>query len=372
MRHQEQLVFIRKENFELEIQQKTVGSQWSFKSAAYMKITATYELQLQFANALSWMTAAIRHSQHEGLAFSRTFVCSSLAGPGVISLTPKLLSPVPKTISCWPSLFQNAVVAQGFPIPTRSEGMGIEISFVDMTNLARSLAFVEVDGGLVLDGLVTVLFPVRRLLKDKAIQWHLEMKPESSGDTTSNIGTHPSVVMASCQPQSWYKMLNPEEFTTTRVFLGWAEQAQVVLGTESSFALNVEVSGAFDSNPTRPLKTFGGSAGISLLGFASFSATASASRSAVSSGISGIKNAEVGAMKQNLKNGVENHVIIYDDDQDTGWLISYTTLVLFLAQIYLLRQNDPQSTLPVGLYASAACDGGESARRAINKFTAAK
>lgn len=335
-----------------------------------MKIMAIYELQLQFANALSWVTAAIRHSQYEGLASSHTLVGPSLDGTGVISLAPGELKLFSETISCWPSLFQNAVIAQGYPIPARSQGKGLEISFADMTNLARSLALVEVDGGLVLDGLVTVVFPAKQLRKDNAIQWHLEMKSEKSEDDISSLGTHPSEVMSSCRPQSWNKELDAEKLATTRVFLGWAEKAQVVLGTESSFAMNVEVSGAFDNNPTRPLKTFGGSAGVSLLGFANLSATASTTRSAVSAGISAIKNTELKAMKQNLKNGVENHVIIYDDDRDTGWLISYTTLVLFLAQIYLLRQTDPQSTLPAGLYASTAHDGGESARIAINEFTA--
>jgi len=103
--YEKYLVFIRNENFEFEIQQKAAGSQGSFESLAYMKITATYELQLQFANALSWVTAAIRHSQHEGLASSRTMVGPSLGGTGVISLVLGELRPVSETVSCWPSLF---------------------------------------------------------------------------------------------------------------------------------------------------------------------------------------------------------------------------------------------------------------------------
>lgn len=119
--------------------------------------------------------------------------------------------------------------------------------------------------------------------------------------------------------------------------------------------------------PARNLNTFGLSCGISFFGFGGISGSFSTTRSAVPSRISSIESEENDTVKQLLKNGVANHVILYDDDKDTGWLISYTTLVLFIAQVYLL-QAEPLIALPEPLLASNAHDGGESARTTITDY----
>jgi hypothetical protein len=101
-----------------------------------------------------------------------------------------------------------------------------------MVSLSKSRAFFEVQGGLVLDGLVTLLYPVKILSTDSAIQWHLELKvPNPSSDEDSPGFVHPSEIMANSVIREWYKELDPEKLSSSRIFLGWASETNVVPGT---------------------------------------------------------------------------------------------------------------------------------------------
>jgi len=125
--------------------------------------------------------------------------------------------------------------------------------------------------------------------------------------------------------QEWYKELGPEKLSSVRVFLGWTSEAQVVLGTQNSFASIVDVSGAFDCEAGRNVKIYAGSTGLGMSGIASLSVNISGTRSAAAFGISGIESKENKDVVLFLANGVKNHLrhlIIYNNDDETGWLIA--------------------------------------------------
>lgn len=61
--------------------------------------------------------------------------------------------------------FKNSVVASEFSPRDRENGKELEISFIDIIGLARSLALVQVEYSLVLDGLATLVYPTKFLLK---------------------------------------------------------------------------------------------------------------------------------------------------------------------------------------------------------------
>jgi len=338
-------------------------------STAYVKVSATFEEHCQITAALSWFCAVLRRSIHKGISFSSATILGNRSALAQISLCPDVLEPIVTLNSCWSPLFQYAVIARGFPISPRNEGRGLEISFSDMVSLSKSRAFFEVQGGLVLDGLVTLLYPVKILSTDSAIQWHLELKvPNPSSDEDSPGFVHPSEIMANSVIREWYKELDPEKLSNSRIFLGWASEANVVLGTESSFALMVKNSGAFDSAPTRCVKTYGGTFGFGIHGIASISANVSGTRSAVPTGISGIESKENDDVMLYLSNGIKNHIILYDDDKDTGWLIPQTTVFLFLVQIFLLRRPMGLKFLPSEMLSLPAHDGGQAAFETLSRF----
>jgi hypothetical protein len=140
----------------------------------------------------------------------------------------------------------------------------------------------------------------------------------------------------------------------------------VVLGTQNSFASIVDVSGAFDCEAGRNVKIYG-SAGIGMNGIASLSANISGTRSAVASGISGIESKENKDVGLFLANGVKNHLIIYNNDDETGWLMAQTTVFLFLVQVFLLQQPSPLAVLPPEVLSKPAADSGQAAFEILSK-----
>ena len=147
-------------------------------------VSASYEEHLQVALALSWLCATFRSCPTSFYSSEVRFnerepKTVQPASPCNIRRLAPLLPPYDTRndeTSCWQKLFKHTVVATHFPIPPRSQGMGLEISFADMTLLARSLHLVEYDLGLVAEGLSTLLIPVKELKGDDAVQWHLEGK----------------------------------------------------------------------------------------------------------------------------------------------------------------------------------------------------
>ena len=275
-----------------------------------------------------------------------------------------MLIPVIGPISCWASLFQNAVIASGFPIPSRTDGKGLEISFPDMVSLSKSHAFVKVGEGLVLDGLVTLLYPIKSLPRDGAIQWHLEIKQsESTRDERDERDEfiHPAQVMETHALQDWYQELDPKKISDSRIFLGWTEEAQTVLGTCKCFPMAVTVSGAFDCKPTRCVATYGGAMSLKIPGIVTFAANTSWTRSAVATGVSGIESKDDDAVMHLLSNAIKHQTIVWGDDKDTGWLIPGTTIFLYMLQISVLRRSPCMKVLPPELLSSLAEDAGHAA-----------
>jgi hypothetical protein len=160
----------------------------------------------------------------------------------------------------------------------------------------------------------------------------------------------------------------PREAVLCSLFLGWTSEAQVVLGTQNSFASIVDVPGAFDCEAGRNVKIYGGSTGIGMSGIASLSVNISETRSAAASGISGIESWENKDVVLFLANRVKNHLVIYNNDDETVWLIAQTTDFLFLVQIFILRQPSPLAVLPPEFLSKPAADSGHAAFEILSKF----
>ncbi|KAH8755596.1 hypothetical protein BGZ57DRAFT_859762 [Hyaloscypha finlandica] len=153
--------------------------------------------------------------------------------------------------------------------------------------------------------------------------------------------------------QEWYKELGPEKLSSVRVFLGWTSEAQVVLGTQNSFASIVDVSGAFDCEAGRNVKIYAGSTGLGMSGIASLSVNISGTRSAAAFGISGIEKPPQAPdyLQQRRRNGV-----------------AYRSVFLFLVQISLLRQPSTLAVLPPEFLSKPATDSGQAAFEISSKF----
>jgi len=214
----------------------------------------------QFASALAWLCAYFRSSSFKGICMSQAVAGSKT---GVITLQLHEIIPIPAIpqSACWHRLFQNVVIASDFPPRARSKGFGLEISFLDLANIANSIALVEVDGGLVLDGLVTLAYPVSVLPEDDAIQWHLMLK-----DTSFSQMQTAEARMAALGSQGWHRELDAKKLATTRLFVGWANNAFMKIGADNTLASRISVSGAFDSDRYKTVMSYGGSFGVGYKG----------------------------------------------------------------------------------------------------------
>jgi hypothetical protein len=130
----------------------------------------------------------------------------------------------------------------------------------------------------------------------------------------------------------------------------------------------VKNSSAFDSAPTRCVMIYGGTFGFGIHGIALISANVSITRLAVPTSISGIKSKKNDNVMLYLSNGIKNHIILYDDDKDTGWLIPQATAFLFLMQIFLLRRPMGLKFLLSEMLSLPAHNGGQAAFETLLRF----
>jgi hypothetical protein len=147
-------------------------------SITVFTINATFNQHFDIALAISWLCAALRHGDTEGLSMSGSYVevfPNRRDIPGMF-VRPRHLTPVSVSKACWHSIFTHTVIAQGFPIRARKEGRGLELSFWSMITLARALRLTLYSDGLVAEGPDSLLIPTKELREDDALQWHLEMK----------------------------------------------------------------------------------------------------------------------------------------------------------------------------------------------------
>lgn len=245
--------------------------------------------------------------------------------------------------NCWYGLFKDQVVAHGFPIPDRDAGKGLEISFENMTTLARSLDFIEVDNGLVAEGLTTLLVPTLKLdhSDEFALQWHLYTN-RVGRDTIdrAELGLlDPKMIeelSTGSLAETYHREFDSQVLSSQRAFLGWVPSAKVNVGSSKS-VLNVGESGIPYINLVKNRWTFGGS--IALSGKPIMPLTATFTFAATPS-VMASKAVEQDKllMEDNLSRASNAKVaILYDSSTKIGWLIPKSNLILYLTQLLLYR-----------------------------------
>lgn len=294
---------------------------------------ATHIVHSHLISALSWISAAVRYSTHDRISRSTTLVEAAKfpTGEKAISLKLQPLEPIyESTGACWQILFPHAVLATGpFPIRERQEGKGLEISFADMSLMSRSLSFVEFKGGLIVEGLTSLLVPVEELPKDDALQWHFEDKLQLESSRASRI--------SSClkPDRRRFKELDPQKLAERRCFLGWVEQAQVCIGTRNFANVRVRASGPAAGNSVRYLKSYAITLGTSAMGFVTATGSKSWAPCSVPSRLTLPIDKDIHDV---LADGNDSYVIVYDNDAEIAWCLPQASLVLYLSHI-IIRQR---------------------------------
>ncbi|KAH6982254.1 hypothetical protein BKA56DRAFT_368051 [Ilyonectria sp. MPI-CAGE-AT-0026] len=144
--------------------------------------------------------------------------------------------------SCWLSLFSNAVIAYGFPIPERENGMGLEMSVDLMAAIVGARHAVTFDGGVVIKGFSSMFVPVMRT-RD-GIQWHYVANSDPEVQLSDDEG------VKQCSNRALLPDVHFASLATVRCFIGWNSLVEIRLGDGATDFDNIEFSDATEVKAT--------------------------------------------------------------------------------------------------------------------------
>jgi ankyrin repeat protein len=257
---------------------------------------------------------------------------------------------------CWTNILRSATLAVGFPLRKRPEGIGLEIPFPLLLRFADISVSMDYDGGTILVGASTILFPSQKL--EDGIQWHI-------ADATS---AQEAVQVIDRSP-NWIQTRDIGELAEFRAYLGYCKHALVLLGTRDLVISQstVELSCQLPKTGSHIEMAHEGtmSAGFSIRGI--FNTTVGGKwvvPTRLNVGLEDNRDIE-----DLLMNARRRPVLVYDRNEDRGWLVPELSLVSHMALSYLNQPDVLQrclssvrDSLP---YLTAAADGGLEAYNVV-------
>lgn len=327
----------------LKIQHAATESKESLQHLE-LHFKAPHNLQLELLCALSWLSSAFRTSSRAAVQYSSVAIDifdreggtqtpkerPSLGNMNqIIRVMPENLEDCP-SISCWHPLFPKGVIAKGFPIAARTEGKGLEISFADMALITGCLGFVSHENGLIAHGLKSVLIPILEIEDGDAIQWHFEDKTKQGNGRIARI----SQTLRREKILHWHQELSPERLINRRCFLGWAETANIVLGTrkyQSEFG-TFKQSGASQSPRNFVNKTYAFTFSGSFMGWVTVQGSHERTRTAMKASLVLSPNQH---LYDTLAASYNDLVIFYDNASKLAWCLPQACIVLHMAHTFV-------------------------------------
>jgi hypothetical protein len=196
-----------------------------------------------------------------------------------------------------------------------------------MALISRCLGFLSYTNGLLATGLKFVLVPMAELQHDNGIQSHLEDKTKQGPHKISRI----SQIFRQSKIQKWYRELKPECLIQRRCFLGWAERANLVIGT-AQYRAKFEWLGAAKAPATLPVKTHAFTFSVSAMNWV----TAQGSQERVPTSMkTSLSLSHQRDLFDILESSAENLAILYDNTAKLGWCLPKASVVLHIAHTIL-------------------------------------
>ena len=250
--------------------------------------------------------------------------------------------------TCWTSLFDDSVLAWGFPVQERPEFLGLEISYQVMLQVSGAKFPVEFQDSIVIRQGATTIFPVAA--GSGGVQWHL-----ISGDMNDFF-----------EESRKYPLppFDAETFLKGRTFLGWVRHALVKLGTEKPM---IEASDAkLDKKRGAQIGeevTLNLGIQIPYVGNVGGSTRVQLPRSKMQK----IERDAVG-YAPSLNSSRVTPSIFYDCQTQTGWLVPELSLILHLTLAHIDWMTPVQNAPWRARYAQLQADGGMAALNLIQQL----
>jgi hypothetical protein len=296
---------------------------------------------VELAQQLSWLSSVFRVPRSGELSVSEVYL--RRCGPSTFEIAPTSLQRIANgEQSCWHRLFENAVIAQGFPIPQRDGEMGIEIPFDIMTRLAGTLYSVSYKDGTYLKGFSTLLFPTA--WTGTSIQWHLDASPDED----------PYISVGQILKHDWVKINDLKLLATARSFLGAYKNVVVHLATDTSSYQDVEYSGANDESTSTLISPEAAQIGTSGMGIFGFNVT---NKIRLPKGLS--QTSHQNTYERMLDTARNLPIILYDNHPTSqrGWLVPTLSAMLHMAHVWARDKTDLLTDMP---HAEAESDAGSA------------
>ena len=255
-------------------------------------------------------------------------------------------SPV-RVESCWFALFNNPVIAQGFPVPERSNSeRGLELPIELMATLGGGRHAVDFDGGLVIKGHSLAFVPVKQYAD--TIQWHMVSSSDGTRLRYSDLKMH----------RALQNEVDYESIRTKRAILGWSRVAQTFLGTPGLNYEDIDWSEAKEAG--RSTRLSGGGLGFqsNIIGQLNFALGAKDGRLLLSHN---------GPLEKIIDLAEKTPVALYDHLDRRAWLVPALEVILHVihtrASLNLCKFDRSQTKIYYSDETSKISD--QAARRAV-------
>lgn len=275
--------------------------------------------QAEMVQALAWLLAVLQNGQ-DGPVVSGIRMTRDSRRPGTVYLLENdLLEPIVEadmTGSCWFPLVPRTATAVDFPTSPRPDVIrGLELSFDLMCYLCGLEYEVIQEGGIVLFGQRSIVFPV--LLVDGCVQWHFE--PCEPCDQTSRWPRK-------LKGQRW--IVDDLNFVRTipRHFLGLWGDPEILLGTDRCDFSRITWARAPEvkKDISREGISFGGSISIPRMLTLTWTQTFKVS--------SNRKNIYMSDFTSKLESMINTPVVLYSVSERRAWMVSFVSVLLHLAR----------------------------------------
>lgn len=252
--------------------------------------------------------------------------------------------------ACWHPLFQTWALAAGFPILSRNGESGVELSFSVMIQLAEVLGAISYNGGVVLKGHSSILFPTNTSppqdLESLTGQWHLiHVKDKHFVNFSMLDGVENRL---HCQFE------DIEYLSQKRTFLGCYKSVTIHLGT--SDAVYTSDSNHSATDPAQPPPELSGfSLNVAIMKIIGESAGGNITLPKAAR-----HERDFGPYDQALIHCRKLPVILYDTSDRRAWMVPAISIIFHMIHTFCLRNQGDLKDLAQSSYATAVADiGGE-------------
>jgi hypothetical protein len=142
--------------------------------------------------------------------------------------------------SCWLPLFNGTTIVSGFPIASRGDEIGLEISIQLLAAIAGISHVTRFEGGLVMKGFCNLIVPVQKT--GDRLQWHVITSRDSETYLSYQNG------LSRCRSRLLLEEVGVDDLKSTRAFLGWCSVYTSRLGSKEVDFDNIDYSGATEAS----------------------------------------------------------------------------------------------------------------------------